>query len=226
MLEIVRVALPTLVSVTVTGVLALPTPCVAKSMLVVLKEKPGVGAGTIPVLPAPPQDMDHKAMATQAVAKIATLPRSRGCALPSIPSYSSARVTSRKPWFQAPPTRAHTKGKSAGTPSHIVNTKDSRIGHIQTANFLRVFRFPHVQVTLSRCPSHPATSEGYDRHPIRVMTSRRCVNVVITGVLVLWHCRGFTRSNGLEPGTWCPQRRRYTQNAGAPIIGRDIKLRC
>jgi hypothetical protein len=139
-LERVKVPSPTLVSVTVTGVLELPTACLAKSMLVGLNENPGVGGGATSMLPAPPQDMHHKAIATQAVARITILRSSGGCALASIPNYSSARVTSRKPWFQAPPTRARMKVTSAGTRSHTVNTKTVRIGDIQDAHLPGVFR--------------------------------------------------------------------------------------
>ena len=40
-----------------------------------LKEKPGVG--TVAVLPPPPQDVDHKVMARQAVPRIAAFLRCR-----------------------------------------------------------------------------------------------------------------------------------------------------
>jgi hypothetical protein len=76
-LERLNVALPTLVKVVRNGVLVLPTLWLAKEMFVELKEKPGAGAETTSVLPAPPHDMDHRAMAMQAVARIAAFPRLR-----------------------------------------------------------------------------------------------------------------------------------------------------
>jgi hypothetical protein len=75
MVERVKVALPTLVKVTDKGPLVVPTPWLLKLMVVELKEKPGVDTGTSAVLPPPPQDVHHKAMAMQAVARTTTFPR-------------------------------------------------------------------------------------------------------------------------------------------------------
>jgi hypothetical protein len=75
MLEMVKVALPTLVNVAVRGALAVPTPRLPKLMAVELKEKPAAGTETSAVLPPPPQDVEHKVMATQAVASIAAIPQ-------------------------------------------------------------------------------------------------------------------------------------------------------
>jgi hypothetical protein len=75
MLEKVKVALPTLVNVAVRGALVVPTPWLPKLMVVELKEKPAVETGTAAVLPPPPQDVDHKATAMQAAARITALPR-------------------------------------------------------------------------------------------------------------------------------------------------------
>jgi hypothetical protein len=44
-------------------------------MAVELKEKPAAGTETSAVLPPPPQDVNHKVMATQAVASIAAIPQ-------------------------------------------------------------------------------------------------------------------------------------------------------
>ena len=177
-LERVKVPSPTLVSVTVTGVLELPTAWLAKSMLARLNANPGVGGGGTSILPAPPQDMHHKAIATQAVARITILRSSGGCALAFIPNYSSARVTSRKPLFQAPPTSARMKVTSSGTRSPIVNTKASRIGDTQDAHLPRLFR-PLRQFLP---PPFRRVRERYDCHSSRLMTSCACVNAVIAGV--------------------------------------------
>ena len=75
MLERVKVALPTLVNVAVRGALGAPTLRLPKLMAVGLKEKPGVGTGA--VLPPPPQDVDHKVMARQAVLRIPAFLRCR-----------------------------------------------------------------------------------------------------------------------------------------------------
>jgi hypothetical protein len=77
MLEKVKVALPTLVKVAVRGALAVPTLKLPKLMAVELKEKPAVETATSAVLPPPPQDVNHKVMATQAVARITAFPRCR-----------------------------------------------------------------------------------------------------------------------------------------------------
>jgi hypothetical protein len=74
MLEKVKVALPTLVNVAVRDALVVPTPWLPKLMVVELKEKPAVE--TSAVLPPPAQDVDHKARAMQAVARINAFPGS------------------------------------------------------------------------------------------------------------------------------------------------------
>jgi hypothetical protein len=76
MAEKVKVASPTLVSVAVRGPLEVFTPWLPKVMVVELKEKPAVGTETREVLPPPPQDADHRAMAVQAAARITALRRS------------------------------------------------------------------------------------------------------------------------------------------------------
>jgi hypothetical protein len=64
MLEMVKVTLPTLVNVAVRGALAVPTLRLPKLMVVELKEKPAAETETSAVLPPPPQDVEHKVMAT------------------------------------------------------------------------------------------------------------------------------------------------------------------
>jgi hypothetical protein len=76
MAEKVKVASPTLVNVAAKGALEVPRPWLPKLMVVELNEKPGVGTETNGVLPPPPQDVDHRAMAMQAVARVTALPRS------------------------------------------------------------------------------------------------------------------------------------------------------
>jgi hypothetical protein len=70
--------LPTLVNVADWGVLVLPTSWLGKVRVAGLREKPGAGEGegSAAVLPPPPQDMEHRAIARQAAARITTFPRS------------------------------------------------------------------------------------------------------------------------------------------------------
>jgi len=96
MLEKVKVALPTLVTVAVRGALVLPVPWLAKLMAVELNAKPAVGTGMSSVLPAPPQDADHKAMETQAAARTASFPRPLWSTLAPIPNDSLARIRARQ----------------------------------------------------------------------------------------------------------------------------------
>jgi len=85
---------PALVNVADWGVLVLPTCWSEKVRVVVLREKPGLeaGGGTAAVLPPPPQDMEHKAVARQAAARITCFARSYRSALARMTNASSARV--------------------------------------------------------------------------------------------------------------------------------------
>jgi hypothetical protein len=74
-LERVRVVLPTFVNVTRRGELVAPTFWLANFSAVLLREKPGVGAGTTSALPPPPQDMDPTTMTEQKIATIPPIPR-------------------------------------------------------------------------------------------------------------------------------------------------------
>jgi hypothetical protein len=53
-----------------------PTAWLPKVTVVELIEKPTVETGTAAVLPPPPQDIDHRAITKQAVARINAFPRS------------------------------------------------------------------------------------------------------------------------------------------------------
>ena len=84
MLERARLALPTLVNVADCGALVVPTPCLEKSILVELKEKPGAGVATTGALPPPPQEILQKTAAMQTNARSASLGRRESSALTSI----------------------------------------------------------------------------------------------------------------------------------------------
>jgi hypothetical protein len=75
MLVKVKVAVPTLINIADSAALVVPTAWLPKLTLVELTEKPAVETGTTAVPPPPPQAVDHKAIATQAMAIIATFPR-------------------------------------------------------------------------------------------------------------------------------------------------------
>jgi hypothetical protein len=86
----VKVALPSLVKVADRGELVLPTLWLGKMKVVGFKEKAAVAAGMSSVLPAPPQDMDHKPTAMQAMAKIVAFSRQRRGSLAFIANASMA----------------------------------------------------------------------------------------------------------------------------------------
>jgi hypothetical protein len=88
MLEIVKAALPTFVSVAPRGALVVPTAWFSKVTVVVLTEKPAVETGTAAVLAPPAQDVDHTAKAMQAMARITEFARSRISALVFMPNNS------------------------------------------------------------------------------------------------------------------------------------------
>ena len=69
-LEIVSAPLPLLVRVTVCAALVVPTDWLPNVRVVELTEIPGVETETSAVLPPPPQDADHKAIAMQAVTSV------------------------------------------------------------------------------------------------------------------------------------------------------------
>lgn len=77
MLENVKVALPTLINVADAAALVVPTAWLAKVTVVGLIEKPAVETGTTTVPPPPPQDMDPRAIAIQAAARITGFPPRR-----------------------------------------------------------------------------------------------------------------------------------------------------
>jgi hypothetical protein len=72
MLVKVNFALPTLISVADRAALVVPTAWLPKLTVLGLIEKPAVETGTTTLLPPPPQAMDNKPIAMQAVAMINT----------------------------------------------------------------------------------------------------------------------------------------------------------
>jgi hypothetical protein len=77
MLEMVKAAVPLLVNVALRGALGVFTGTLPKVTVVELTWKPAVETGTAAVLPPPPQEVDKKTSAMQAVAKIAAFARRR-----------------------------------------------------------------------------------------------------------------------------------------------------
>lgn len=77
MLENVKVALPTLINVADAAALVVPTAWLAKVTVVGLIEKLAVETLTTTVPPPPPQDMDPRAIAIQAAARITGFPPRR-----------------------------------------------------------------------------------------------------------------------------------------------------
>lgn len=92
---------------TVCAVLV-PTAWLPNVTVVELNEKPAVETETSAVLPPPPQDVDHRAIAMQAVARITAVPRSGSNAPVFIPGSSVARVLPKSSRFPSPGDRDKT----------------------------------------------------------------------------------------------------------------------